>query len=241
VSKSFLPVSGWLLLAAAAGVSTWLLLPARDSPPIAKDLSSSSEAAPELILSSGESPAPSRDPLGAETRNASSDQTTASNEQSSEFSVSGKQHDFDSLPITGVPIDHAIDDPNAVIGRPFPISESVSSGCEREGSDSPCMDVVNLLTQMAEEPRDLRWAKETEAGLQAWLSQSSEFTIRAIECRTTLCAVEVSSIHGPLGRFRYGEPPDRNVINSIPLFGYETNPSSARVTVTVRMFKRRVS
>lgn len=239
MSKSVLRLSACLLLAGAV-VGTGLLLLYRDSAPVTQTELLSPMLTSEPALSVAESPAASGDSLGVDqAAGASSDQTPISGRQPSEFSVPATQDDFDNSPTTGVLSGHESDDPNAVIGRPFPISESISASCRGEGKGSPCMEVVELLAQLAEEPRDPRWATETEASLREWLSHSSEFTIRAIECRTSLCAVEVASLYGPLAGFKYGDSPHGKLFNWISMFGYEADPSSARVTVTVQMFKRR--
>ena len=144
-----------------------------------------------------------------------------------------------TAPDAKLPVD-LDDDPNAVIGRPFPVSDSVISQCRSEGMAPPsCVKIVDLLTRMAEEPRDLRWARETEAILHEWVSQLPDTTIRAIECRTSLCAIETSSMHGVQHGPSYDDPPSERVHRWIPLWARETDTTSAQVTVTMQLFIRR--
>lgn len=211
-------LSAWLLVAGAVGVGTWLLLLHRDPLPAAQTVSPSLKLAAKPDLAEAEL----RESAGP----------------SSEYSAPANKDDFDNSPTTGVRTDHEFDDPKTVIGRPFPISESVKAVCRREEEDGLCLEALKVLAQMAEEPRDARWAAATETCLREWLSQSGEFTIRSVECRTKWCAIEVTSLYGPYPGIRSGDPLDGKLSNWGPMFGYETNPSSTRVTVTVFMFKR---
>lgn len=129
-------------------------------------------------------------------------------------------------------------DPSTVIGRPFPVSASVESGCKLDDS---CSDLHQMLTRFAEEPRDPAWASEMEGNLRDLLVQESgKYTVRNIECRTSLCLVEVASLYGV-----YYQPiPADNPLSKrlLPMagdWGYELDPSSARVTVTIAPFRRR--
>lgn len=107
-----------------------------------------------------------------------------------------------SLHETGAPRDDASDaantepedaDPAAVIGRPFPVSASVTAECQRYG----CPELDQPLAHFAQEPRDLTWAREMETKLREFiLADSGQFTIRNIECRTSLCVIEVASVRG---------------------------------------------
>jgi hypothetical protein len=130
-------------------------------------------------------------------------------------------------------------DPTSVIGRPFPVSASVEKGCRR-GVDT-CDEVYELLLEMAQEPRDFAWATDMEAKLRDYVKniEPDKFSIRTIECRTSLCVVEVASIHGPLFGIQYKAPLYKKLSNSIGMFGYEADPSSARVTVTLLAYTRR--
>lgn len=88
------------------------------------------------------------------------------------------------------------------IGRPFPLSDSLSVACKHRRW---CTNLaVPLLAEFAKEPRDQKWASQNEAALGAYVQARgpSEFKLRVVECRTTLCVMEVAS---PAGRsFRDG-------------------------------------
>jgi hypothetical protein len=133
-----------------------------------------------------------------------------------------------------------IDDPDAVIGRLFPASDSVISQCQPgRMSPQPCAKVVNFLATMAEESRDPRWARDTETSLLEWYSQIPELTIRAIECRTSLCAIETSSVNGLQLGPSYKDRPSERVHTWLSLWARETVNSSEEVTVTLQLFIRR--
>ena len=129
------------------------------------------------------------------------------------------------------------EEPNAVVGRPFPISESVVSSCLDDGVS--CNHVKALIDQFVEQPRDLFWAPEMEAGLREVFSQSSDITIRAIECRTSLCAAEVASPQRPYSGIPATVPLYEKLFNGPGVYAYESDPSSFRVTVMLITFKRR--
>jgi hypothetical protein len=73
------------------------------------------------------------------------------------------------------------------------------------------------------------------------------FRIRHIECRTSLCAAEVEStfsMNGTYGSYMGGMQIHHDTLNAalhtnFNTFAYETDPSGARVTVTVITFTRR--
>jgi hypothetical protein len=94
---------------------------------------------------------------------------------------------------------------------------------------------------MAQEPRDPAWAPDMETKLQDLvMAEPNKFSIRDIECRMSLCAVEVASVYGPyLGKINSNNPLDNNLFTWFGMFGYETDPSAARITVTLLTFKRR--
>jgi len=128
---------------------------------------------------------------------------------------------------------------DTVIGRPFPVSKSVKDPC-RIG---PCLEVVQLLSKMAKEPRDLAWAADFEARLgEIVMAAHGEFTIRAIECRRSLCAVEVASVHGMFPfetRIESSQLTPQEVLwVGIGDFGFETDSSGNRVTVGLTIFRR---
>jgi hypothetical protein len=81
----------------------------------------------------------------------------------------------------------------SVVGMSFELSESVRENCER--SEGACKELVRFLVRMTAEPRNATWARDMEARIEkAVLSgERGKFRIRALECRSTRCALEVAS------------------------------------------------
>lgn len=70
-------------------------------------------------------------------------------------------------------------------------------------------------------------------------AEPGKFSIRAIECRTTLCAAEVESPYGPYLGAHYSFVGANNLYNRPSFLGYETRELGVRVTVTLQIFERR--
>jgi hypothetical protein len=147
--------------------------------------------------------------------------------------------EHDGISATTLPTDSTASVDKTVIGRSFQVSNSVDSRCKHE--PSLCADVLRNLAKLASEPRDNRWAAEMEKLIQTNITEQEQkqYSIRNIECRMSVCAVEVASIFGPylIGR-------DDQLHTSLrpglaTLGAYETDASGARVTVTVETFTRR--
>lgn len=204
--------------------------------------SHSAEPIAEQPLTVAESLSATSQPIGADqTASSPAPQLAGIDSGPLEHSARAKRDDSNGLPHEGDIADPFVDDPNSVIGRPFPVSESVISQCRPDEGVGPpsCKKILELLARMAEEPRDLRWARETEASLHEWLSQFPDTTIRAIECRTSLCAIETSSINGVQRGPPYEHPLSERLLTWIALWARETDASSARVTVTLQVLQRR--
>jgi hypothetical protein len=145
------------------------------------------------------------------------------------------------------PLDTEASNPSDVIGRPFPVSASVEAertSCVARGStDVGVCDVVQrLLLKMAQEPRDPLWATDMEAKLRQHLTTTEQGTlsIRTIECRTSLCAVEVASLSGPyFGNLDSNAFLHESLFTWMATHGYEPDPSGASITVTLITFERR--
>lgn len=134
-------------------------------------------------------------------------------------------------------------DAAAMVGRPFPLSASVERGCDRlsaGGGRDYCEEDRTLLSRLAQEPRDPVWASYAEARLRAFvLSEGDKYAVRALECRSTLCAIEVTSIHGPFLGIGYDAEKGSGLSGQSGLFGYEKNAYGLRVTVSLKVFARR--
>ena len=126
-----------------------------------------------------------------------------------------------------------------VMGRSFQISNSVESRCEHE--PNLCSDVLRNLAKLAQEPRDNIWAADMEKLIRANIEEQGQnkYLIRNIECRTTVCAVELASIFGPYLIGRDDQLHSRLRPGIATLGVYEADASGARITVTVETFTRR--
>jgi hypothetical protein len=130
-----------------------------------------------------------------------------------------------------------------VIGRPFPVSTSVEAACQRisrEGHDA-CDRTHEALQRLAREPRDPAWAAEMEASLQEYVAKTEpgKYSIRALECRSSVCAIEVESIFGPyFGSFDHGAPLYSKLHPGLSATGHEINLDGARITVTVMPYTK---
>jgi hypothetical protein len=81
---------------------------------------------------------------------------------------------------------------SAVIGRPFQISKSVQEYCGMPVKPMMCEQAMPLLAAMRSEPRDPRWAAPMEARIARSMRVGGKdwVQIRALECRSTRCALE---------------------------------------------------
>ena len=105
----------------------------------------------------------------------------------------------------------------SVVGRPCPVSECILAACKSTGGSRPsrwCAPDEKLLDDMAGEPRDEPWAATAEQAIRALveldprtqLPRDTTYTIRALECRTSICFLETASIVGGFGtQFYYFE------------------------------------
>jgi hypothetical protein len=134
----------------------------------------------------------------------------------------------------------------AYVDVPFPVSASIISGCNNEHLYVPsCTRVLARLATMMQEPRDLAWAPGMEQKIQdEILSEAGGiFGVRNVECRLTICALEVTSqLSPPYGV--YITPP-LEFINPNKLYsdvlGYsptERDDSGAKITITLVVYRR---
>lgn len=125
-------------------------------------------------------------------------------------------------------------------GIPFPTSDSIRNTCaEYSGLKSgSCRDHEAALTRLAKEGRDEKWAPLMEDAIASLVAPHQNYSIRSIDCRTTVCAVEIESI---LGVFDRSAPEKlKNKLERVDTInGYERNDSNQRVTVTAISFKRK--
>jgi hypothetical protein len=125
----------------------------------------------------------------------------------------------------------------SVIGTPFSTSVSSLTKCER-GNDI-CTEVYAKLSQLAREPRDNAWASQTETNIQNQIESLGldKFAIRNLECRTSVCAVEVSSTEGQYLGMQYYYMVKFGLSQNLATNAYETD-SGVRTNVTLMTFTR---
>jgi hypothetical protein len=90
-------------------------------------------------------------------------------------------------------------------GAAFPISESIEAECaDLERKKIGCVDTRKALEKIEKERTDYHWAAEMENRLRVAYGQIPGMRIRALACRSSVCAVEsegpnvLSPIWGPL-------------------------------------------
>jgi len=233
-------VAALALIAVAIGVRQGIF---RIAAPTSKDKAGQYRANPAISITSGRE-------LSGDPRLATSNESPLANVDQS-ATDSGKLAIGTEARDQGEPVSKNREtlDPAAVIGRAFPISAAVEADCKRK-QDYICNDVQQKLSKMRQEPRDPVWAPEMEALIQHDVlleEQPDRFRIRYIECRTSLCAAEVEStlsMSGTYGSYMGGMQVHHDALNAalhtnFNTFAYETDPSGARVTVTVITFSRR--
>jgi hypothetical protein len=128
---------------------------------------------------------------------------------------------------------------DSVIGRPFRVSASIQNSCK---PNPKCDRIIAALKELEEEPRDDSWAMDMEAKLQDHLLSlgQDKYTIRAFECRESLCAIDAASTYGLLPfALPYGSPLDSQLSAWDSWAAHETNQLGADVTVTLLVYRRR--
>jgi hypothetical protein len=81
-------------------------------------------------------------------------------------------------------------------GGQFVMSNSILVACNDPGIKGAhtCDRLYADLAQITKEPRDVTWASDMEEKLQAYVEQTfKDASIRNIDCRTSLCAMEVQT------------------------------------------------
>jgi len=136
------------------------------------------------------------------------------------------------------PASNQVGTDESVIGSPFQISSSVETACR---SFIVCGETHEMLSKLAQEPRDYAWASQMETAIQENVvaQGSDKYTIRDIECRSTLCAVETASSYGNYLGPAYPDPLIRSLHGMDPIWAYEASPSGVKITVTLEIFRRR--
>ena len=124
------------------------------------------------------------------------------------------------------------------VGIPFPISDSVRRQCDSmKDLHANCDAHFGAFAQLATEARDKEWATATAKAIMALVASQDGYSIRALDCRTTVCGVEIE------GRDAFDRPAARQlspVLTRVDrVYGLERNSLDERVVVTSMTFRRR--
>jgi hypothetical protein len=105
-----------------------------------------------------------------------------------------------------------------------------------------------LLDEMAEEPREEPWATMAERSIRALVELELEpgtelprevtYTIRALECRTSICVLETASIMGGFATELYYFEKTSGLTAQYAIHSTETDESGNKVHVSLRPFAR---
>lgn len=126
-------------------------------------------------------------------------------------------------------------------GIPFPISQSVVRYCEQisELGSADCSTHLSILAQLEKENRDSGWASAIESAITSIVKSDPAFRIRALECRTSVCALEIESIHNAR-RLPLRQLSDR-LSEMDFIIGYESNDRDEVIKVSSFTFKCKVT
>lgn len=126
-----------------------------------------------------------------------------------------------------------------VVGTAFDVSPSVDARCK---DFLNCNEVRKKLAIMAGESRDPSWATQMETKLQdaVMLEGPDKYLVRNVECRASICALEVASLFGPYLGPHFGDPLNDSLWDGIEtIWSYEFGANGVRTTVTLKLFTRR--
>lgn len=143
---------------------------------------------------------------------------------------------------TEPPDKYELEDARTAVGRSFPVSPSIERECIRASRPRPmCLGTLEILAKFTKETRNISWARSQERQLEAAINAlgPDKFLIRAIECRSTLCAVEVAGDSIYVGDLEEDSDFEKNFIASDSTFAFETGPSGERIVVTLMTFEPR--
>jgi len=137
-------------------------------------------------------------------------------------------------PLDDVQLESQID--YQVAGRPFPISESVKGNV----LEDTFPEERERISRFTEEPRDMAWAPVAEKLLRSLVdSRSPDYRARKVECRETVCLMEVESQMGMWNIIPPSKDRDRgDVMPLTRVFARERMNSGASLIVTFWIYDR---
>jgi hypothetical protein len=140
-----------------------------------------------------------------------------------------------STPSVGGVVEHEVT--RDVAGKPLSISVPIDRACGK--LPLFCKEGLEILTAVANEPRDDSWATATETIIRKEIErpEHGQQTIRALECRSTLCALEVVTLTEAV-KYDYKLRFELLHTDTSFLFWREADKSGVPVWVSVRFFHR---
>lgn len=134
-------------------------------------------------------------------------------------------------------------DATAAVGRPFPLSASVDRECKGLASpaETSCHDMREALAQFVQEPRDEPWATSIEHTVRDYLltKHPGGQDIRALECRTSICAIECVAVESALCVLDYSFASGTGLLSHGGGRGFESDSAGSRVVVHAEVYMRR--
>jgi hypothetical protein len=132
---------------------------------------------------------------------------------------------------------------DSVIGVPFPVPASAEGVCtisKRLHGPDLCERQHKLLAKMAKEPRDLAWAAKTETLIQDEVTSLSpgNYSIRNIECRSSICAVEMESLSDWYSGATIEFDNANNLVDGFRLHAVETDSVGREIKVSLVLFNK---
>jgi hypothetical protein len=127
----------------------------------------------------------------------------------------------------------------SVVGIPFAVSDSVEVVCKRRRVNL-CEMIHEDLTSLSHEARDLAWAPKIESLIRNKVSSQGPdtYSIRSVDCRSTICAVEVESTADAYISTNYNFQVANGLAEGRKAFGEEVDASGHRVMVSLIVFVR---
>ncbi len=137
-----------------------------------------------------------------------------------------------------------LEDAKSADGRPFPTSRSVTRACATDPAIAQsCLRLMEVLSELSAEPRDIRWARDMEERIEAAVARPDpgKFTVRAVECRSTHCALEVSANNEYyLGHFDDDPLLNRTLFGPVVgVLAFEKGPDGEKIILTSLAYERR--
>jgi hypothetical protein len=129
------------------------------------------------------------------------------------------------------------------VGRPFSISTSVKEQCAPTSQvPDRCDNLYEFLREFANEQREVQWASSMERRLEKSIVENDPpiYRVRALECRTTRCAVEVWAPGEAWNGMLDNDPAlSRELWGTTAKLGFETDSQGNRIVVTIVGFQLR--